>query len=761
MKFIYKSIGVILFCILYTDLFGQLVTNCGTVNFPVYLKSDYTYDFTNWDWTNQDRTNWIAENPTSNGKSFYCMRPPFVSNATTDMFGLHQEVFDSQDYLNNDPNHLIRADQGWILIHANFSHPSSPYFILYNKYRGVLRSFVYTGNYDSNVNKISTSLTVTQTGTSLLNNAHTPSLTDSDIRNNSTGTVYATIHTQFSQASWICSDFIMNFDQQISLYGGRLTFNVHSITDYEITLTGTASNANYNPDQYSVQSNNSVYSTGNTVSAIDMYNKAQSYINTGNEIVDKINVINEATRNSNIVAVKNLNESLSSINALNKLGEVFTNIGKVTPVVGAVFSILDMFNGEATTESGSTFQAIDLDINLTGSMKLASPLIVANINIPGSSRPNPLYNCPLGIISNSTPLELVGTSDFYYKYSMINNDLELIYNEIKNPYFDKTFYKVKVSNTPEFSLNIDPTMTLVDIKCAIIMEPKFNQYIASDKYISIIPITPHNSLGQRNPLYNQLNIWKTLKLYEKLPNGVYRFGSDYMSLECIKGFTFEIPVETEIYLSIIAVFKQSSSNVPIIIKKEFKTNGTWINTGARRELNYWEEYPVYPYSDYFRNINNITLSNNIFNTTYSNVYNLTATTGSVLTSGFYVKAGERYNCTGSTNSVVAYSAPSGCSNSQQYRMITLPNSPDETIEPLLVYPNPNTGSFNISLQFSQLGSSSLSIYNSTGTTVLKKELGEIDVHTESIELNNLAQGIYIIKVVHNGSEYYKKVTINN
>jgi hypothetical protein len=41
------------------------------------------------------------------------------------------------------------------------------------------------------------------------------------------------------------------------------------------------------------------------------------------------------------------------------------------------------------------------------------------------------------------------------------------------------------------------------------------------------------------------------------------------------------------------------------------------------------------------------------------------------------------------------------------------------------------------------------------------DLGNIDVLTEVVELDKSAIGIYIIKVVHNGSEYYKKVTINN
>jgi hypothetical protein len=369
---------------------------------------------------------------------------------------------------------------------------------------------------------------------------------------------------------------------------------------------------------------------------------------------------------------------------------------------------------------------------------MISPLITANIDIPGSARVNPLYNCPLGIISNTTALDIKNTSDFRYQtefksVSEVNNT-----NENLNINYRGTFCKFRVDNTPTFSFNSSSGLTLVDLKCAVMMEPSVtdpsnpNFYSTTDKYAFKFKLLPFQKyICMLNPLYRQLNELKSLKVYDKLPNGTYKIGSEYMSPECLKGFTFEAPVHTNVYLSFIATFSRPNSTTPIVIKQEYKTNGTWINTGPNVTLSTWQEYPYFYYSDYFNNNSDIASANNT------------------------------YNCTGTTGSVVSYSAPANCNSSQQFRVAQLPDAPEEVIEPLLVFPNPNSGTFNISLNFKELGSTQISIYNGTGYVIMNKNLNEIDVHTEIIELDESAQGFYIIKVVHNGNEFYKKVTINN
>jgi len=74
-----------------------------------------------------------------------------------------------------------------------------------------------------------------------------------------------------------------------------------------------------------------------------------------------------------------------------------------------------------------------------------------------------------------------------------------------------------------------------------------------------------------------------------------------------------------------------------------------------------------------------------------------------------------------------------------------------------VYPNPNNGQFNISLNLN-INKVNMEIVNTLGQVVA--EFNDIDANTtQSIELSNIAEGIYYIRISSNNNTIIKKVNI--
>lgn len=94
-------------------------------------------------------------------------------------------------------------------------------------------------------------------------------------------------------------------------------------------------------------------------------------------------------------------------------------------------------------------------------------------------------------------------------------------------------------------------------------------------------------------------------------------------------------------------------------------------------------------------------------------------------------------------------------------------SKDKSINPLLlkdefsVYPNPSTTYLNIDLPSEEL-IEDVSIYNTTGTLVFQQNKNNfINMSNIKIEINNLTNGTYIIRVKSNDNIYSKKFVVNH
>jgi hypothetical protein len=79
---------------------------------------------------------------------------------------------------------------------------------------------------------------------------------------------------------------------------------------------------------------------------------------------------------------------------------------------------------------------------------------------------------------------------------------------------------------------------------------------------------------------------------------------------------------------------------------------------------------------------------------------------------------------------------------------------------LKVYPNPNQGKFRVSFELDGLKQVELSLTNAIGQQVYSKGLGKVSgIHSEELDISDLAKGIYVLQVNANGQRSNYRIIV--
>lgn len=76
---------------------------------------------------------------------------------------------------------------------------------------------------------------------------------------------------------------------------------------------------------------------------------------------------------------------------------------------------------------------------------------------------------------------------------------------------------------------------------------------------------------------------------------------------------------------------------------------------------------------------------------------------------------------------------------------------------IVLYPNPNSGQFQIEFLDTDLKSAEIIVYDATGKIVCKQN--NIAQNSVQVELCSLQKGIYLVQVLHNGNSYTKRIVL--
>ncbi len=106
--------------------------------------------------------------------------------------------------------------------------------------------------------------------------------------------------------------------------------------------------------------------------------------------------------------------------------------------------------------------------------------------------------------------------------------------------------------------------------------------------------------------------------------------------------------------------------------------------------------------------------------------------------------------------------PSNCelpSNNIAHSVTSLPNVDATEIE-LTATPNPSNGRFDLSFNVKQRSDLVVQILNASGQTVFMEERsGFAGRYSKKITIPNAASGVYVVRVIHNGQQYNKKLAV--
>ena len=436
---------------------------------------------------------------------------------------------------------------GWVLMQRDFgtiTNPvSNPYFVLYNKFSGILRIFVAVTKVYGPYNSAVITLKYNNPGvrSAVLEN-HTKNVYRSALDDFDNQILEINVPNVYGNdlPYWLHADFVMNYDPCTCNNLSQLVFDARLITTANLAfqLNGTA-----------VQG---LDATGNGSSGKQSLAKGtQGVVDAGNSFY------------------KSGEEGLSHITTLFPGLTVKSDalgLEKLIPGLGAAVGVVDFLSG---LFGGSASQPIAYDINLkaTGNITTSDPYKTVIFETPGSANLTLVPSTKLNYNNIMGVFNLINTPKVIGSQAIV--DL---------PGQPLITLKKKYKITEDLAYAINPQsgfdVNSVDIKCAIVFE--FVPNSASN--IS----NPENTLVDEGIVYDNKRIHRT----KFLPIGC--IGDLSVSFDQVVPRDFVGNTTPSVYLRIIAVLKSSlntNANKGIFISK-YKVDWTGDNS-LFDQANYW------------------------------------------------------------------------------------------------------------------------------------------------------------------------------
>lgn len=378
---------IISFLINLNFLFGQCLPNGITtnpsapVNTQVPSKTNYYFN-----WAQQYFSNNSTCQPLSQIES------PFYK--TDNLEALRQ----SKDMLPDDGWELIRRDLGYT--DQNIIKPETLqhiYFILYNKYTGILRVLLKTCR-GEDYNGVKISIQFDQTGlfqTSLLDLAHSsvPSALDQPFTKNPVSQSVTNYINDNSK--WFYADFPMSYDPCTCMYQSKINIVSKLIQNSTINIEGAATGT-------LTSINNGKGTVSNDANKFNkVYNGIDPFINNSKSVISNLLPGTQTATN--------VNNALTSFQTALKSND-FLKLGlSVSPWLQSAVSLFDLFTGGGKTGGAQTVQmmpmAVNLNIKLNGNIETANQYHNITFTNPGSFNAQndldiyPSYNETLGVFN--------------------------------------------------------------------------------------------------------------------------------------------------------------------------------------------------------------------------------------------------------------------------------------------------------------------------------------------------------------------------
>jgi hypothetical protein len=594
-----------------------------------------TANLCNWNWEDQRKENWRMSDGSNAFRGGDQICPPFVTgpdgtNYCNDAHGLMTEVRETGDY---------RKAQGWYFVGASFGENIDwPYFILYNKYRAILRIFYFIGNSIQNLSYATASLRFSSLSPApplaiLSSTVPYKFATDKyfgrskDIVND---LIVQSITDGAIQNQWNAVDFAIMFDPHYGdkqYKGAKMYIRVDAVDSSDIKLHGRSASST---DINAIKDGSFVFSSKGNEKTKDL-----SILNDPEKgILDK----GAETLASAAEYSKSISEELDSIKpddpkflqSFKKdmqaadVPEFFSKLSKISKIsseaatfISAASLIIGLFSDPDEPTSQATSPVINYQVlEFTGSITAEKPMIGFDVKVPGVlpsglNEKKSAFDCPLGLINLSKTPKIKVTKPYQVYCSTTGGRYPWRH------YLGGYFLQYNLDENIEIAINDIrdkngiQEMDLLDLKFAIVCEAQKND---TGKYYYDInnPYTNecfscsigHTTEVITNRVYNDLmNGRFVIHKYnpdKQVPDRaeVY-FGTPYVDPEYFRGITFEVPEKTDVYLGVSALFKAKGYEQPVVFHAMYKFDTTVVPAIAKVVGCVDKEQTVFPYSNYY------------------------------------------------------------------------------------------------------------------------------------------------------------------
>jgi hypothetical protein len=562
----------------------------------------------NWDWELTDNTNpnyckmWYART-SPNVQTF--MKSPFVNPS----FGALDAISQNRDFT---------RDKGWELLRRDFGcsgERAYPYFVLYNKYTGLTRVYIYqpgtSPEYSGFLLQVRTTASpsygrypATISGGDSVITAPDKYL-NPEQNSNLANTMFVVGETG-GRTNWSVAEFNAGFDPNIehSYYtGSGLEITIYGVTNSALTanITGTSttsgtpvSNISYMPRNTTGQA---TPDNGKKFTATG--EKFVKFSKTVVEVRDGIhksadNIYNSLANISSTTSVKGrikstakaVSDITSSTGDLGKLlGQLSSALGAAGQVLNFVGGVIGLFGGggDGKPVAAPTYTSYNLELRGDITTKVISGSFL--LRVPGTIQNNAdnptYYRCPLGIfnIKNTPEADSVG----YIRPTVFQT--EVFASPDGLPIKHESFASYRLRNNLVVSFNSGAGLELVSAKAAIVGEvlPNGNQTAAAYDLLedySRETVFVHIGTGPAQVRYNNTYNYMLPDLqagilevtnYDPQKN-LHTFQTPYYDIGCLNGLAFNARAETKIYLRVKAILKKKNdpSNTPIYYIQDYK-----------------------------------------------------------------------------------------------------------------------------------------------------------------------------------------------
>ncbi len=375
--------------------------------------------------------------------------------------------------------------KGWELVFRDFGCNNAmpnPHFVLYNRFKGILRVFVYNNSNTQYINgyamRLKPSPTSVNRATAFSAGGTFPTYTPERYLNQDFSEGYSPLqqdaivyvggHGETFQHNWLVADFRPGLDMHLdnpAYKDATFTVEVFVITEWSLQARIGNDTQPVNNDLTFTGGNASSSGGSNPLDIVaEKSETITGYLVKGDEYIKKFldsKLGKLADKKVTSSKIQNFKSWLDSSNVVSYLKDINTAVSVGITVFGFVGEALGFFGEETPTETA----VANVSQNVTGTIKGEFGLLPINIKLPGTLHSAggadllPYYDCTYGLCNLRAAPEAsyqlfrwnISDADNNrdYRAYKIKNDLDFVVNAVSGytPVMVKASFGAKIPNT--------------------------------------------------------------------------------------------------------------------------------------------------------------------------------------------------------------------------------------------------------------------------------------------------------------------------